>query len=403
MPDLTLDEKWVDGVPAIEITEPVEGGEDGVDNRAPKRLGNQAAALKNFVDDAFGPDWVDGVADPSAISLPPVHGAVLLGDGSSTVTVDATTSAVAASQHLRTDSAGVGTTENRASSDVYVHHDAEITSWSEGHLSHLTGDGGPHQVRSQQGATGHKSGDYDVGLPSGSGTLGAKHKLSVGQLVGNVSDPVIIDADGTTILKCYQSGAGVTAIESGGSSGLRLNAVSGNAVLLGQATVSISQSPGATVIRNTGYVQLLAATSLYETFPVEKQEGTFGAPSRVTIIGTTSLNVSGFTTLWSKVVPTGECWAVDYRLLVRNLSDNRVAYYAPASPDSITGTAIYRNVAGTLTEVDSPSLLGWGDAAELSDLNVGGNYSGVSPRLHITPATAKTRQLTYVVTIYRIL
>lgn len=50
MPNLTEIVQWEAGVYRIELTDPVEGGEDGIDNRQAKQLANRTAYLKDRLD-----------------------------------------------------------------------------------------------------------------------------------------------------------------------------------------------------------------------------------------------------------------------------------------------------------------------------------------------------------------
>lgn len=91
MANLTEDESWTDDLYRIETTDPVEGGESGIDNLQAKQLGRRTRALKNFITEAFAPTWIDGVADWELYRLRGVIvGSVALGDGTGAASLDYT-------------------------------------------------------------------------------------------------------------------------------------------------------------------------------------------------------------------------------------------------------------------------------------------------------------------------
>ena len=60
MANLELVKQWNDGIYQIEVTDPVEGGPDGVSNRQARELGGNALFLKGQMDEAVGGDTAAG-------------------------------------------------------------------------------------------------------------------------------------------------------------------------------------------------------------------------------------------------------------------------------------------------------------------------------------------------------
>jgi hypothetical protein len=400
MPNLIEETSWTEDLYRIELTDPVEGGEDGIDNVQAKQLGRRTRALRAFIDAAFAPAWISGVASVDQITLPPVVGGVLLGDGTAPVWIVGDTVLVNAQLgNLNLQLNACNWLPQGALQTATLTIGADFLGLTIQHEQAASGIGRPTSIRSQRGAAGSKSGDFTAGLPAG-GTLGAKHVLEVGQRVGNVSDPVSIEADGTQLAALNQTDAGYVELASGPSLVLTLNRFSGRAVIIGNPSVfGITVSSGNMSLTSNAYLMLVASQQVYEIAGAGRHESqavlAAGWGVRSTFVGRILAIDAATTNLWTWTIPSGEAVAIEVWVTVRNTTDGSVTFHRTTSP------GVYRNDAGTVTEAAAPSITESGDAVEGGEVGTVIDTSGTSLRVKRLTGNAKNRSFSFTIIMHR--
>jgi len=157
-------------------------------------------------------------------------------------------------------------------------HSADVTSLSDTMAQAASGAGHSKSDTSGLGASGSKSGDFTIGLPSGGNTLGAKLILETGTSISNVSDPVSMQCAGSEFLKCYQSAASTTTVTTSNT----LNIGAGS-----PATIQVYANGLVQVTSNTNLVQLggtsVSSTSLASSGQISANVNSVAYAASVTL------------------------------------------------------------------------------------------------------------------------